>query len=90
MESPRLALRLLVQCAPYDVIQEDQVVNLMGHLAEADDPCQYGILVHPVATNPADKRRLLRQSHGHLLVFTPADIAALPQLFARFKTGGSP
>jgi TIR domain-containing protein len=79
-QSPRLALRLLIQCAPYDVLQEDQIINLMGHMAILSKHCQYGILVHPTATNPGDKSRLLRQSQGHLLLLTPDEIASLPQL----------
>src|SRR5262249_37611475 len=85
---PRLAMRLLVQCTPYDVLQEDMIVNLLAHVTGAQAPCQYAVLVHPIATNASDKLRLLRESRGHLLLLTPSEIDMLPS-FITLSTGGA-
>lgn len=79
--APGLLMRLLVQCAPYDILQEELVHNLSFHFQSSQNPCQYAVLVYPTAVNSRDKARLLRNSRGHLLLLTPQELPQLPNLF---------
>lgn len=77
---PELKFRLLIQCAPYDSILDRTVDNLCQRFRESDRPYQYAILVHRTVAYVADKRRLLQNRGGHVLIIRPDQLTALPSL----------
>ncbi len=76
--TPGLALRFLVQCVPYGSLMDATIANLASLFAHQQAPHQYCLLVHQTGVSPSEKRRLLRQSGGHVLVMQPDELPHIP------------
>jgi hypothetical protein len=87
--TPGLFLRFLIQCAPYDVLLENTISNLCAHYHQIAKPYQYCVLVHQTALYAPDKRRLLNNCQGYVMLLQPDEINHIPSVF-QFQKGGVP
>ena len=81
-ETPGLSLRFLVQCVPYGTVMDATIANLASICDHQQLPQQYCLIVHQTGISPAEKRRLLRLSGGHVMVLQPDELSRIPDIIS--------
>ena len=75
--TPWLSMRLLVQCAPYEVSLEELIRFLLDAYHRMTEPYQYCVLVHQMPLYPKEKQRLLRSAGGLVQLLQPDEIETM-------------
>ncbi len=76
--TPRLSIRALCQCAPYDVLLGESVANLSADLARSSTHHQYGVLLHQTPAERYEREQLLTGTTGQIMLLKPDELDQVP------------